>query len=266
MNKKVMNGTVRSNREIAAGVFRMEIDWPLRAEEVRAGQFVNVYPKSKETLLPRPISICGAEDGRLTLVYGVVGKGTAEFSTYAAGDDARISSPLGNGYDLSMFAADGQLPATKTALLIGGGIGVPPMLELAKRLCARRVRVQAVLGFRCKPFLAEEFKALGAEIFLATDDGSAGHKGTVLDVIREEHLQADIWFACGPKRMLRAVADCGIAQRRDVQLSLEERMGCGYGACVGCVCTVRTGDGTLVKRKVCKDGPVFRGTEVVWDE
>ena len=265
MKKEVLQGIVRRNEALADNVFRMEIQWKLGREDVKAGQFVNVYPKSRETLLPRPISICRAEDGLLTLVYGVVGKGTAEFASYKPGETVTVSSPLGNGYDLSAFE-ESAAGAGKTALLAGGGIGVPPLLELAVRLRQKGANVQAVLGFRDQPFLIDELEQAGAHVFTATDSGAFGYRGTVLDLIRREHLSAEYCFACGPKGMLRALAAYGGENGWNVQVSLEERMGCGYGACVGCVCGIRQKDGIVRREKVCKDGPVFSGAEVVWDE
>lgn len=260
--KQILNGTVLGNEEIAAGVFQMTVESVDGAPLAKAGQFVNLYTKDSALLLPRPISICFSDGAELTLVYGVVGKGTSEFSSYERGDIIRHSMPLGNGYDLEAVK-----PGQK-ALLLGGGIGVPPMLKLCYDLVEKGVEVTAVVGFKDEPFLVKPLLKAGADLYVATDSGAVGFKGTVLDVVRQEELEADAYFACGPRVMLRAAAEHALEKGKDIQLSMEERMGCGYGACVGCVCDVREGNGgqeTVVRKKVCKDGPVFWGSEVVWD-
>lgn len=279
VKKEILSGVILENKEIAGRVFRMVLRSPAGAPPARAGQFVNLYTNNAALLLPRPVSICDSDGETLTLVYGVVGKGTAEFSACKAGDVLRHSMPLGNGYRLEAARAG------DSALLLGGGIGVPPLLKLCRELRSRGVRVTAVVGFKDEPFLTEELREAGAGLYVATDSGAAGRKGTVLDVVKQESLAADAYFACGPRPMLRAVCDYVLSCGKDIQLSMEERMGCGYGACVGCVCSVREktdGRGEkqngcsekqnscgaverVVRKKVCKDGPVFMGSEVVWD-
>jgi len=262
MEKAILWGLVLENQQLVPGIRRMKIQYLPEGEFDRTllgvipGQFVNVYLNRKDLLLPRPISICRAEGDILTLVYAVVGKGTEEMAGYEPGTRLRISTPLGNG-----FSAE-KMP--ERAMVIGGGVGVPPMLELTKYLIAQGVQVEAVLGFREEPFLLEEFMAAGAKVHVSTENGQKGHKGFVTDVILKEGLTADAQFACGPKPMLRALTALFAEQGKDIAVSLEERMGCGYGACVGCTCKVKTEEGTANKR-VCKDGPVFWGSEVAWD-
>lgn len=258
--KGVWPGRIAEHMAIAQGVYRLVLapagDGWFEPAAARPGRFVNLYLPSADKLLPRPLSICQSEPDRLTLVYGVVGSGTKELSEYPLGTELRLSSPLGNGYDLS-DANDGD-----SALLIGGGLGVPPLLSLTKVLIETGISVTAVLGFRSEPFLTEEFVDLGAKVLIATEDGSFGSKGTVMDILTQKHLDADHWYACGPKPMLKEVAYHSQSLSIDAQLSMEERMGCGFGACLSCTCETRTDDGKKQRKKICKDGPVFLGREV----
>lgn len=236
--------------QIASDVFSMWIETKAVAANARPGQFISVYSNDGSRLLPRPVSICGLDGSRLRIVYRCVGAGTAEFSGYGAGDTLDIVGPLGNGYMLS----------NKRALLLGGGIGIPPMLELAKQLhCEKSI----VLGYRSELFLNEEFNGYG-DVYIATEDGSTGTGGTVLDAVREHHLTADVIYACGPKPMLRAVKAFAKENEIEAYISLEEKMACGIGACLACVC--RTADvdehSNVHNARVCKDGPVFRAEEV----
>ena len=244
---------VESQVQLADGVYSMELLAPEIASAARAGQFISVYTKDKSKLLPRPISLCGIdrERGILRIVYRVAGAGTAEFSAYRAGDSVEIMGPLGNGFTLK----------DKKAILIGGGIGVPPMLELMKELSCERT---AVLGYRDQQlFLKDEFEACGP-VYVATEDGSAGTKGNVLDAIREQGVQGEIIYACGPTPMLRAVK--AYAQEKGIEcyISLEERMACGIGACLACVCQSKDVDSHshVHNKRICKDGPVFAAEEV----
>ena len=218
------------------------------------GQFISIYSNSGEKLLPRPISICEIDKAKSTLrlVYRVAGKGTLEFSHLAAGDTVDILGPLGNGFPL-----EGNRP-----MVVGGGIGVPPMLELAKQLNGS---VTAVMGYRNDDtFLTEEFTDVAAEFCIATDDGSIGTHGTVVDAIKENELECDVMYACGPKPMLRALAAYAKEHNIKLYVSMEERMACGVGACLGCVCqSTEVDDHSHVHNKrVCADGPVFLSTEV----
>lgn len=243
---------VLCNEAIAAGIYSM---W-LHTDEVAGlavpGQFVSLYCADGSRLLPRPISLCeiDREGQRIRLVYRVVGKGTKEFSGMAAGEQIEIAGPFGNGFPKK----------TGTSFLIGGGIGIPPMLELVKQLEGEN---QIVLGFRDEQFLLEEFKAYGS-VFIATEDGSAGTKGNVLDAILAHGLKADRIYACGPLPMLRALKAYAAENGMECYVSLEERMACGIGACLGCVCKSKEKDKhTNVKNKrICKEGPVFEAGEV----
>jgi len=292
MEKKIIEAVVSGNDEIAQNIYMMTVATSYAAS-AKPGQFVNIYPKAKHTLLPRPISICMRDERSMTLVYSVVGAGTAEFSGYRSGEAIRISEPLGNGFDLQKAAGDMTAAGTgggrAGAVLAGGGIGVPPMLLLARELTALGVSCTAVLGFRDEPFLVDLFRAAGAAVHVATDSGRAGYKGTVLDLLKARDINAGHFFACGPRVMLRALSGYCAGIGAPIQVSMEERMGCGYGACVGCVCKIRDGGapedgepkpagaetsasghpagaGKASYRKVCTDGPVFNGRDVVWDE
>ncbi len=229
-----------------------------------AGQFVSVYSNSDARLLPRPISICetdtGENEGNIRLVYRIAGAGTKEFSEMEAGDTLDVMGPLGNGF---LTAAKESIHPETKALLIGGGIGIPPMLELAKRLACN---VTIVSGYRSKSemFLTKELEDAG-RLFVATDDGSFGTAGNVIDAIKENGISADIIFACGPKPMLKGVEVYSEERGIPAYVSMEERMACGVGACLGCICaSTVTDDHSKVKNKrVCADGPVFSASEVV---
>ena len=256
MSKKIVIGTIQGQGMIAPGIYKMIIHAPEAAALARCGQFINVYPKDASTILPRPISISEVGEETLTIVYSVVGKGTDEFSHYQTGDNIRISTPLGNGYDV--------VEEAKVSVLVGGGIGVPPLVELAKQIKGEKI---AVLGFREDPILVETLEKLGVKVYIATDSGKVGFKGNVVELIESEGITGDQFYACGPKVMLRALASHCEKAKVPVQVSMEERMGCGYGVCVGCVVKIKSEDekGYTLK-KVCKDGPVFLGSEVKWDE
>ena len=247
---------VVGQEKLAEGVYSMWIDTEPVAAQAKAGQFVSLYSGDGARLLPRPISICETdkEKGRIRLVYRVAGAGTEEFSRYQEGDTVDILGPLGNGFPLEGMAG-------KKAFLIGGGIGIPPMLQLAKELDCEN---QAVLGYRDgELFLKEEFESY-ASVYVATEDGSAGTKGNVIDAIRENGLKADVIFACGPTPMLRAVKIYALERGIPCYLSLEEKMACGIGACLACVCQSKEVDlhSNVHNKRICKDGPVFKAEEV----
>lgn len=247
---------VAGQEKLAEGVYSMWIDTEPVAAQVKAGQFVSLYSGDGARLLPRPISICETdkEKGRIRLVYRVAGAGTEEFSRYQEGDTVDILGPLGNGFPLEGMAG-------KKAFLIGGGIGIPPMLQLAKELDCEN---QAVLGYRDgELFLKEEFESY-ASVYVATEDGSAGTKGNVIDAIRENGLKADVIFACGPTPMLRAIKAYALERGIPCYLSLEEKMACGIGACLACVCQSKEVDphSNVHNKRICKDGPVFKAEEV----
>ncbi len=253
--KTKLTARVIRQETLSDDIYSMWIQADAIAKEAVPGQFISVYTRDKSRILPRPISLCevDAERGRLRVVYRIAGAGTGEFSTYQAGDRIEVLGPLGNGFPLD--AAQGR-----RALLIGGGIGIPPMLELARRLPGEK---QAVLGYRNTQFLREDLEQY-AKVYVATKDGSAGTRGTVLDAIREEGIQADVIYACGPTPMLRAVK--AYAQENGIAcwISMEERMACGVGACLACVCqSTEVDDHSHVHNKrICKDGPVFAAGEV----
>lgn len=238
--------------KLADDIFSIWIQTEQIEKACRPGQFLSIYSRDGARLLPRPISICETNDteNQIRLVYRVVGKGTEEFSCLKEGDMLEVMGPLGNGFTLKK----------KKAFLIGGGIGIPPMLELAKQLDCEK---QILAGFRDKQFLIEDLEQYGA-VYIATEDGSAGVKGNVLDVIEKKQLTADIIYACGPTPMLRAIQNYAWNHKIEAQLSLEERMACGIGACLACVCQSKEKDThTNVKNKrVCKEGPVFDAREV----
>lgn len=253
--KKKAKATVVSQNEIAEQIYDIWLETDL-AKEAHPGQFVAVYPKNAAALLPRPISICEADKqrNRLRLVYRVAGSGTKEFSAYQAGDSIFILGILGNGFPLD--AAKG-----KTVSLMGGGIGIPPMLQLAKELDAAK---QIVVGYRNRElFLYEDLKQYG-DVYAATEDGSAGSKGNVMDAIRENKLQADVIMACGPMPMLRAIKKYAEENGIEAYISLEERMACGVGACLGCVCKTKEVNhhSHVYHARICTDGPVFDAREV----
>ncbi len=254
--------TVMSQECLCDGVFSIWIATNI-ADKAVCGQFVSVYPNSDSKLLPRPISICeigrGNASGTLRLVYRVAGEGTRGFSQLKAGDTVRVLGPNGNGF----FAALSEeiKPETK-ALLVGGGIGIPPMLELAKELSCD---VTIVAGYRNADgmFLKRELSEAG-RLVVSTDDGSSGTKGTVVDAIKQNRISCDIIFACGPAPMLRGIKSYSQEAGVSAYVSMEERMACGIGACLGCVCgSTDTDDHSKVRNKrVCADGPVFNAAEV----
>ncbi len=251
------NAVVLEQKEIASGIFRLVLQTKEIAAQAKAGQFVSVYSKDPSKLLPRPISLCEIDTtkGTLTLVYRVTGEntGTEEFSRLQKDDTVRILGPLGNGFPVD--AADG-----KKAFLIGGGIGIPPILQLAREMKADK---QMVLGFRDSLFLMDEFQAEG-QVYVATEDGSAGTKGNVLDAICANGLSADIIYACGPTPMLRALKAYAEEHEMVCYISMEERMACGIGACLACVCKTKDKDAhsNVNNKRICKEGPVFDAREV----
>ena len=241
---------------IAPDIYSMWLQTDKIAEQAVPGQFISVYSNDGSRLLPRQISLCEIDKDKkaLRIVYRVAGKGTAEFSQCQKGDKLEILGPLGNGFPLER--AEG-----KKVFLIGGGIGIPPMVELSKQLPGEKT---AIAGYRDdKLFLKEELER-NAVFYAATEDGSVGTKGNVLDAIRENKLTADVIYACGPTPMLRALKAYAQEQNIECWISMEERMACGIGACLACVCQSKEVDGHshVHNKRVCKDGPVFLATEV----
>lgn len=257
-NKKKELVTVIAQEELADGIFSMWIETEA-AQSAKPGQFISMYTNDGSKLLPRPISICeiDRDQGRLRVVYRVTGDntGTEQFSRMKAGDTFFIIGALGNGFPYEK--AEG-----KRVFLMGGGIGVPPILELAKQMkCEKK---QIIVGYRdAQTFLREEFDKNG-ELYISTEDGSVGTKGNVMDVIREKGLKTDMIFACGPTPMLRAIKQYAKENNIECYISLEERMACGIGACLGCVCQTKEKDhhSNVHNKRICKDGPVFLSTEV----
>lgn len=254
------NVTVLKQQCIGKDIYDMTIQTKHIAGHAKAGQFVSLYSNDASKLLPRPISLCGidAEAGTLRLVYRVTGEGTGteEFSRLKAGDKIRVLGPLGNGFTVE---------PGKKAFLIGGGIGIPPMLELEKSIkAAGTCEFVSVMGYRdAQTFLLDEFKEQG-DCYVATEDGSVGAKGNVLDAIKEYKLNADVIYACGPTPMLRALKAYAAEQGMTCYISMEERMACGIGACLACVCNSKEKDAhsNVKNKRICKEGPVFLAEEV----
>lgn len=257
-NKKKEEAKVLSQTMIAPDIYDMWLKTDL-AESAKAGQFIGVYPKDKSTLLPRPISICEIDKQRcaLRIVYRIAGKGTKEFSSYREGDETEILGVLGNGFPLE----EGK---GKRVVLMGGGIGIPPMLELAKELKAAGENVMVIAGYRDNHLFLKADLERYAGVYIATEDGSAGIKGNVLTVAEEKNIQADVIMACGPMAMLRAIKSFAKEKKIKAYISLEERMACGVGACLGCVCKTKEKDphSHVNNARICTDGPVFAAEDV----
>ncbi len=236
---------ILSNKKIAKDVYEMVLSGDTQG--ITCGQFVNI--KLGGLYLRRPISVCDFKDGELTLVYKTVGKGTFQMASYAKGTKLDILTGLGNGYNTDK---SGDKP-----LLIGGGVGVPPMFALAKKLISEGKSVSVILGFNIAEeiFYAEEFERIGAEVFVTTVDGSVGIHGFVTDAIESVGVYTYV-YTCGPEVMLKAVYN---ATNTSGQYSFEERMGCGFGACMGCSCKTKYGN-----KRICKDGPVLEKEEIIW--
>ena len=234
------------NTALTDSVYRMVLRGDVSAVAA-PGQFVNILLDG--LYLRRPISVCDVSDNTLTIIYKVVGKGTEQMSRMETGS-LDVLTGLGNGYDLSL---SGEKP-----VLLGGGVGVPPMYLLAKRLIAQGKKVSVILGFNTQSevFYEKEFKALGAEVTVTTVDGSYGTKGFVTDVLK--NMDYTYFYTCGPEPMLKAVYK---ASRTSGQMSFEKRMGCGFGACMGCSCKTLTG-----YKRICKEGPVMQKEEILWED
>ena len=254
MAKEKKTVSVVSQEYLSQDVCSMWLQAGDMALEAGPGQFLSVYCRDGSRLLPRPVSICEIDKnlGRIRIVYRTVGSGTREMALWKAGDLVEILGPLGNGFP--------DVSEDRTAFLIGGGIGIPPMLELARSLKCRK---KVILGYRDELFLNEEFEPYG-DVFIATEDGSRGTRGNVLDAVREHGLKGDVIMACGPAPMLKALKAYAAEQGMECYLSLEERMACGVGACLACVCRTKEVDShsNVHNRRICKDGPVFRAEEV----
>lgn len=237
--------SIVSNTPLTDSVYKMVLSGDTSAITA-PGQFVNIQLTGK--FLRRPISVCDYDGETLTIVYKVVGKGTEQMAAMATGETLDILTGLGNGYDLA--------PAGDRPVLLGGGVGVPPLYHLAKRLLALGKEVTVVLGFNTASeiFYEKEFQALGCKVFVTTVDGSYGKKGFVTDALPEDYTY---FYTCGPEPMLKAVYR---TTNTSGQMSFEQRMGCGFGACMGCSCKALTGN-----KRICKEGPVMRKEEILWE-
>lgn len=237
---------ISENSKIAPGVFKMILKGNTGAFTA-PGQFLNI--KIDGLFLRRPISLCDLNGDELTIIYKVVGKGTEVLSGMKAGEELDILTGLGNGYDMTL---SGDRP-----LLIGGGVGVPPMYLLAKRLREQNKEVSVILGFNTvsELFFEDEFKKLGCRVFVTTADGSYGVKGFVTDALTGDYTYV---YSCGPEPMLKALYR---TIKTSGEFSFEERMGCGFGACMGCTCKTITG-----YKRICKDGPVLKKEEILWED
>lgn len=235
--------TIEENRPLTASVYRMVLAGDTRYITA-PGQFLNIALEGK--FLRRPISVCDYDSRTVTIIYKVVGQGTAQMAKMQPGETLDVLTGLGNGYTME---------PVRHALLIGGGVGVPPLYNLCKCLRTAGQQVTVILGFNTadEVFYAEEFAALGAEVRITTVDGSVGTKGFVTDAFPADY---DYFYTCGPLPMLRAVYDRSATSG---QFSFEERMGCGFGACMGCSCKTKYGN-----KRICKDGPVLVKEEIIW--
>ena len=257
-DKKKTMAVIRSQENITKDIFSMWLEFEANANVVNSavpGQFISMYSADGSRLLPRPISICEIDKAAncLRVVYRVVGKGTDEFSKMVKGDKIPVVGPLGNGFTLK----GGK------AVLIGGGIGIPPMLELAKSLNSKE-NVSVVLGYRDNDlFLKDEFEPY-ANVYVSTEDGSVGTKGNVIDAIKENGLDADVLYSCGPIPMLRGVKAYAKEKGIEAQISMEEKMACGIGACLGCVCKSKDIDEHSKghNKRISKDGPGFNAEDI----
>ena len=239
--------TIVSNTSLTPVVYRMVLEGDTQYI-TNSGEFINIELSGK--FLRRPISIADYDERTITIIYKVVGRGTEQMKQMKAGEVLDILTGLGNGFSTNNDA--------KRPLLVGGGVGVPPMYNLCKRLQGEGKKPMVILGFNtaAEIFYAEEFRALGVDVYISTADGSEGTKGFVTDVIREKALEFDYLYTCGPLPMLKALYD---ATESPAEFSFEERMGCGFGACMGCSCKTKYGN-----KRICKDGPVLKREEIIW--
>ena len=238
---------IASNEPLTPAVYRMVLEGDTQYI-TRSGQFINIELEGK--FLRRPISVADYDAKSITIIYKVVGSGTEQMKGLKVGTELDILTGLGNGFDTDN--------ASTKPLLVGGGVGVPPMYNLCKRLIAEGKQPRVIIGFNTasEVFYLEEFRALGVEVYCATADGTMGDKGFVTDVIRQRAVEFDYLYTCGPLPMLKALYD---ATEVDGQYSFEERMGCGFGACMGCTCKTKYGN-----KRICKDGPILKREEIIW--
>lgn len=252
MSAKIDTMKIVSNKMIASDVYEMKLQGEIAKTIERSGQFINIKLEDEyRTYLRRPMSISDYEDDMMTIVYKKVGHGTTLLTKHQVGDELEILMPLGNGFSTENISK---------ALIIGGGVGVPPMFHLAKEYHAMGVEVEVILGFNSQKdvFYEEKFKELGT-VHVCTMDGSYGMKGNVIDVIKELGITYDKYYACGPEKMLDALV---MFDEENGYLSFEARMGCGFGACMGCSCKVKT----KPYKRICVEGPVLKSSEVIVHE
>jgi len=273
---------ITKNKEISPGIFELWICAPEISKAGTAGQFVNVYLPDKDMLLPRPLSIADAHGETLVLVYAVVGKGTKALAELKVDEVVTIMGPLGTGF----FDGESSTNKNKKVVLVGGGVGIPPLHFAAKKLRGiyqGRIQIEAMLGFREEPWYITEFESVCDTVHVISEtEGVAPNKGNVIDLLdclvslamtevgtRDDgggtcNDRGELVLACGPRAMLEAVSKWCAERNLPLRVSLEERMGCGFGACAGCTVNIRTPGGESVRKKVCVDGPVFWADEVVW--
>lgn len=256
--KKKVQAVVISQQMIAPAIYDLWLETEL-AEEAHAGQFLGIYSDDGAHLLPRPISICQVDGTKnaIRLVYRIAGAGTAEFAGWQIGQKVEVLGILGNGFPVKEYKG-------KRMLLLGGGIGIPPMLELARELKGQDSIPTIIAGYRDQNlFLHDDLQKYG-KVLVATEDGSVGVKGNVLDALQQEKLCPEVLMACGPMPMLRAIKNYAAQNDIKAYISLEERMACGVGACLGCVCKTTKKDhhSHVNNARICTDGPVFDAQEV----
>jgi dihydroorotate dehydrogenase electron transfer subunit len=262
---------ILSRKEVAPNIYLMSLKAPEIAQEALPGQFIYIKcSKDNYPLLRRPLSIhrIDKEKGEIFILFQIMGEGTKLLADRTIGDDLDIMGPIGNGFNI--------YPESKKIVIIGGGIGIAPLLALCEESIKKGKEVRVLIGALRKELVIgeENFRNLGAKVDVATDDGSYQYKGLVTDLLEriiKEGWLTDQIFACGPKAMLKKIVEISLDAHIDCQLSLEERMACGIGACLGCVCKIKTKDKKEDKvkyeyKRVCVDGPVFAGSEVVWDD
>jgi len=262
---------ILSRKEVASNIYLMKLKTPEIAQDALPGQFIHIRcSKDNFPLLRRPLSIhrIDKEKGEIYILFQVVGEGTKLLAQREVGDDLDIMGLIGNGFNI--------YPESRKIMIVGGGIGVAPLLALCEESIRQGKEVRVLIGALKKELVIgeESFKILGAKVDVATDDGSYKYKGLVTDLLEriiKEGWLADQIFACGPKPMLRKINEIILQANINYQVSLEERMACGIGACLGCVCKIKTKDKKEYKvkyeyKRVCVDGPVFGGSEVVWDD
>ncbi|MCQ2497659.1 MAG: dihydroorotate dehydrogenase electron transfer subunit [Lachnospiraceae bacterium] len=274
--KKKTAAKVLSQKMIATKIYDLWLETDI-AKDAHAGQFIGVYTNDKSAILPRPISICEVSDDRnsLRLVYRVAGKGTGNISELKAGDCVEVIGVLGNGYELdSIFSNENgckqnDIIEKTNVILMGGGIGIPPMLQLAKEVCAQGINPTIIVGYRDSEMYLNQDLAKYGTVEIATEDGSVGTKGNVLNVVDNKNLKPDFIMACGPMPMLRAIKNYAANETENgrtvkAYISLEERMACGVGACLGCVCKTKEIDhhSHVNNARICTDGPVFDAEDV----